>query len=135
MNRADHTAKLEENEKEFKYLNLSWVLKKLWKMKVRVIPVVISDLGTVTKRLVQRHGNKRTNKDHLNYGYIRIGHNTEKSPVKLSVKIIYYYYYNYSNKSNCTTYTTTTNNNNNNRDLRKLAVTQTPVKDHQLTLM
>ena len=46
-------------------------------------------------------GNKRTNGDHLNYSFIKIGQNTEKSP----------------------------------GDLRRLAVPQTPVRNHRLTLM
>ena len=44
--------------------------------------------------------NKRTSRDHLNYGIVEIKQNTEKSP----------------------------------GELKRLAVSQTPVKDHQLTL-
>ena len=47
------------------------------------------------------NGNKSTSGDHSNYGYIKIGKNSEKSP----------------------------------GDLGRLAVTQTPVEDHQLTLV
>ena len=36
-----------------KYLDLAWELKKLWDMKVAIMPIVISALSTVTKRLVQ----------------------------------------------------------------------------------
>ena len=46
--------KLKESEKRGKYLDLARELKKLWNMKVMVIPVVIGVLGTVTKGLVQR---------------------------------------------------------------------------------
>ena len=37
-----------------KYLDFVRESKKLWNMRVTVIPIVIIDLGTVTKRLVQR---------------------------------------------------------------------------------
>ena len=50
---ANHRVKMKENEKRDKYLDLTRELKKLWKMKVTVIPFVIEVLGTVTKRLVQ----------------------------------------------------------------------------------
>ena len=49
----DHRVKLKESEKKDKYLNLTSKLKKLWNMKVTVIPIVIGALGTVTKRSVQ----------------------------------------------------------------------------------
>ena len=65
-------------------------LKKLWNMKVTIIPIVIG--------LYQLW---RTSGDHPNYYIIENGQNTEKSP----------------------------------GDLRRLAVTQTPVKNHQLTLI
>ena len=51
---ADHRVKLKESEKRDKYYELAKDLKKLWNMKVTVIPIVISALGTVTKGLVQR---------------------------------------------------------------------------------
>ena len=50
---ADCKMKLKESEKRDKYLDLSRELKKLLIMKVTVIPIVISTLGTVTKGLVQ----------------------------------------------------------------------------------
>ena len=50
---ADHRIKLKESEKRDKYLNLARKLKKLWNMKVTVIPIVIGTLGTVTKGLLQ----------------------------------------------------------------------------------
>ena len=71
-------------------------------MKVTVIPVVISALSIVTKRLVQGTrgtGNKWTSGDHPNYSIVEISQNTKKSP----------------------------------GDMRRLAVTQTPGKEHQLT--
>ena len=46
---ADHKEKLEESEKKDKYLDLARELKKPWNMKVKVIPIIIGALGTVTK--------------------------------------------------------------------------------------
>ena len=50
---ADHRVKLKECEKKDKYFDLAWELKRLWKMKVTMIPIVIGALGTVTKGLVK----------------------------------------------------------------------------------
>ena len=50
---ADYRVKLKESKKRDKYLDHARELKKLWHMKVIVIPVVIGVLGTVTKGLVQ----------------------------------------------------------------------------------
>ena len=46
---ADHRIKLKECEKRDKYLDLARELKKLWNMKVTIIPIVIGAFGTVTK--------------------------------------------------------------------------------------
>ena len=51
---ADHRIKLKECEKKHKYLNLARELKKLWNMKVTIIPIVIDVFGTVTKGLLKR---------------------------------------------------------------------------------
>ena len=78
--------------------------KKLWNMKVTVIPIVNDVLSKVVKEFgtrIKRHGNERMKRDHRNYTIIKIGQNTQKRP----------------------------------GDLMGLAVTQTPVKNHQLTLM
>ena len=48
---ADHRIKLKENEKKDKYLNFARELKKLWNMKVTIIPIVIGAFGTVTEGL------------------------------------------------------------------------------------
>ena len=48
---ADHRIKLKECEKD-KYLDLAREFKKLWNMKVTIIPIVIGAFGTVTKRLL-----------------------------------------------------------------------------------
>ena len=50
---ADHRIKLKESVKKDKYLDLARELKKLWNMKVTIIPIVIGAFGTVTKGLVQ----------------------------------------------------------------------------------
>ena len=102
---ADQKVKLKECEKRDKYLDLARELKKLWNMKVTIIPIVIGALGTVTKDLVQGLGDlekkNRRGGDCPNYSIIEISQNTEKSP----------------------------------EDLRRLSVTQTPVKNHQLMFM
>ena len=49
---ADHRIKLKECEKRDKYLDLGRELKKkLWNMKVTIIPIVSGAFGTVTKGL------------------------------------------------------------------------------------
>ncbi len=50
---ADLGIKLKKCEKKDKYLDLARELKKLWNMKVTVIPIVIGALGTVTKGLLK----------------------------------------------------------------------------------
>ena len=45
--------KLKECEKRDKYLDIARELKKLWNMKVTIIPIVVGALGSVTKGLVQ----------------------------------------------------------------------------------
>ena len=50
---ADHRIKLKECEKKVKYLDLAMELKKLWNMKVTIIPIVIGAFGTVTKGLLK----------------------------------------------------------------------------------
>ena len=101
---ADKRIKLKECEKKDNNLDLARELKKLWNMKVTIIPIVIGASGTVTKGLFQGTGGLgswRTSGDHPNYSIIENDQNTEKSP----------------------------------GDLRRLVVTETPVKDHQLKLM
>ena len=50
---ADYRINLKENEKKDKYLDLARELKKLWNMKVTIVPIVIGTLGTVTKGLLK----------------------------------------------------------------------------------
>ena len=49
---ADHRIKLKESEKKDKYLDLARDLKKLWNMKVTIIPIVVGAFGTITKGLL-----------------------------------------------------------------------------------
>ena len=104
----DYRIKLKECEKKDKYLDLAKELKKLWNMKVTIVPIVIGAFGTITKGLLKGLadleagglGSWRTSRDCPNDSITENGQNTEKS----------------------------------HGDLRRLAVTQTPVKNHQLTL-
>ena len=50
---ADHRVKLKESKKKDKYLDLAWEQKKIWNMKVMVIPIVIGALSTATKGLIR----------------------------------------------------------------------------------
>ena len=44
---------MKECEKRDKYLDLARELKKLWNMKVTIIPIVVGAFGTVTKGLLK----------------------------------------------------------------------------------
>ena len=48
---TDHKINLKESKKKDKYLDLARELKKLWNMKVTIVPIVIGALGTITKGL------------------------------------------------------------------------------------
>ena len=48
---ADHRIKLKECEKKDKYPDLARELKKLWNMKVTIIPIMTGAFGIVTKGL------------------------------------------------------------------------------------
>ena len=48
---ADHRINLKECAKKDKYLDLARELKKLWNMRVTIVPIVIGALGTITKGL------------------------------------------------------------------------------------
>ncbi len=50
---ADHRVKIKESEKRDKCLDLARELKRLWNMKVTLIPIVTSVLGTITKGLIK----------------------------------------------------------------------------------
>ena len=50
---VDHRINLKESEKKDKYLDLARELKKLWNMKVTIVPIVIGAFGTITKELLK----------------------------------------------------------------------------------
>ena len=50
---TDHRIQLKEYEKRDKYLDLARELKKLWNMKVTIIPIVFGAFDTVTKGLLK----------------------------------------------------------------------------------
>ena len=50
---AEHTIKLKECEKKAKYRDLARELKKLWNMKVSIVPIVIGAFGAVTGGLLK----------------------------------------------------------------------------------
>ena len=50
---AEQRIKLKECEKKDKYLDLVRELKKLWNMKVTIVPIVIGAFGTITKGLLK----------------------------------------------------------------------------------
>ena len=50
---AEHRINLKESEKKDKYLDLARELKKLWNMKVTIVPIVIGALGIITKGLLK----------------------------------------------------------------------------------
>ena len=76
---ANHRVKLKESEKKDNYLDLAREVKKLWNMKVTVIPIVIGALGTVTKGLVKGQEELEII-DYPNYSTVKFGQNTEKIP-------------------------------------------------------
>ena len=53
---ADHRINLKESKKKDKYLDLARDIKKLWNMKVTIVPIVIGALDTVTKGLLKSLG-------------------------------------------------------------------------------
>ena len=50
---ADHRINLKECAKKDEYLDLARELKKLWNMKVTIVPIVIGAFGTITKGLLK----------------------------------------------------------------------------------
>ena len=98
---ADHRIKQKEYEKNDKYLDHARELKKLWNMKVTIIPFVIGAFGTVTKGLLKGLEGLEVGGRVETIQTTPLLRTAEKSP----------------------------------GDLRRLAATQTPEKDHQLKLM
>ena len=80
---VDHRVKIKENEKRNKHLDFARERKKLRNMKVTVVPIVISALGTIPKGLERgagRVGNCRANQTHSNHSIIAVDQNTETIP-------------------------------------------------------
>ena len=50
---VDHRINLKKCAKKDKYLELARELKKLWNMKVTIVPIVIGAFGTITKGLLK----------------------------------------------------------------------------------
>ena len=50
---ADHRINLKESKKKGKFLDLARELKKLWNMKVTILPIVIGALGTITEGVLK----------------------------------------------------------------------------------
>ena len=49
----DHRINLNECEKKNKYLDLARELKKLWNMKVMIVPIAVGAFGTISKGLLK----------------------------------------------------------------------------------
>ena len=83
---VDNRIKLKGSEKKNKYLDLARQLKKLWNMKVEIIPIVIDAFGTVIWiiRGTGEIGSWRASGDHPIY-YIW---NTEMSPGDLRSLVV-----------------------------------------------
>ena len=50
---ADHIINLKERAKKDKYFDLARELKRLWNMKVTIVPIVIGAFNTITKGLLK----------------------------------------------------------------------------------
>ena len=48
--KPDNRVKIKENEKIDKYLDLAGELRKLWNMRVMVMPIAVDAFGRVAKR-------------------------------------------------------------------------------------
>ena len=83
---ANHRVKLKESEKKDKYLDLDRELKKLWNMKVTIIPIVIDAFGSHQRinKGTGGFGGWRMSGNHPIYSIIENSRNTEKSPGDLS---------------------------------------------------
>ena len=83
---ADHRVKLKESEKRDKYPDLVRELKKkLWNMKVTVIPIVIGAIGKMTKGLVLGLEDLEMKGQVKTIQATEIGPNAEKSPGYLRI--------------------------------------------------
>ena len=83
---AGNKIKLKESEKNDKYLGLASELKKIWNMKVTMIPIVIGAFAIVTKELLKGLEDMEISglvETIQTYSYILYGQTTEKSPGNL----------------------------------------------------
>ena len=63
-------------EKMDKHLDLAIEVKKRWNIKLSVIPIVVSALGTVLKGLIkkiERIEDQRKNQDYADHSIVEIG--------------------------------------------------------------
>ena len=77
---VDHRIILKESEKKDKYLDFARELKKLWNMKVAIVPIVIGALGTITKGLLKGLEDVKIGRDYPNDSIARNGQIPETSP-------------------------------------------------------
>ena len=75
---VDHRVKTKEFKKIEKYLDLARAQKRLWNIKVTVIPIVVEAFGSVLKGLEKKQGNwgSEEEQDHPNYNTAKISYNT-----------------------------------------------------------
>ena len=59
---ANHWVKIKESKKKNKYLNLAKELKKLWSMKVTVMPMLVGMSAIVLKGIGKETGRNRNQK-------------------------------------------------------------------------
>ena len=71
---------MKECEKKDKYLDLARELKKLWNMKVTILPVGIGAFGTISKGLLKGLEDLRVGGRLEIISITENGQNTEKSP-------------------------------------------------------
>ena len=79
---ADYSVKKRKSEKRDEYVDLSRELKKMWNLKVTIIPILSVSwyIYQISGKRTRRLGNNGTGEDCPNDGIIEIGQNTEKSP-------------------------------------------------------
>ena len=104
----NHKVKIKESKKRDKYLDLVRELKMLWNMKVTVIPIVVGALGAIPKGLIKGLEIRLENK--------RTSRDTRDHQDYSIIKI-------------------SQNTKHNPEDLRRLAVTQIQVRNHNPTLV
>ena len=122
---ADHSVKIKESNTKDKYLDLAREQKKLWNMRVMVMPVVVSELRMLPKSLEKE----------LEKLKISVRIETFQTSVLIkSARILRRVLKTWGDLLSLRLQWKTTNSNTQKSpgDLKRLVVTQTPVKDHQL---